>query len=427
MHSLKILFFVFISTNVYGLNIENTIKSTIENNNKVKIAIEKLNESKELISYAAGAKLPNITSSISGTYKNSDIETSTSSSTPERITDSYQVVITQNLYDSGVNNLEIERSKVLFNSELLNFRSDIQDLIINAIDGYLTVINFDKSFEANAKNYDLVLKALDETKTRFNLGSATLYDLQEAEASFALATTNLFISEQNIKISKKTFQRIVGMPPINLNEVLDINSSLNLDVIISDAMKNNLQIQLINNNIRNKEILILKEKKSKQPSLDITGTGLYSNGSRLDKGTETTSGTVALKLTIPIFQKGQDNSNIRKLYSQKLQSEINLLDVKDDLNISIANTYKDFKISEYKMKSNKTIIKSIQTSLDSLKAEYDIGTKTITDLVSEEEKMLDANVDYLNSKKDYLLSYFKLKALDGSLINLFNQYLPEIN
>ena len=106
---------------------------------------------------------------------------------------------------------------------------------------------------------------------------------------------------------------------------------------------------------------------------------------------------------------------------------MNLEDAKDDLQILIENTFKDFKISESKMSSNLIIIQSIETALNSMREEYNIGTKSITDLVNEEEKLLNANVNYLNSKKDFLLNYFKLKSLDGSLIQLFEKYLPEIN
>ena len=107
-----------------------------------------------------------------------------------------------------------------------------------------------------------------------------------------------------------------------------------------------------------------------------------------------------------------------------MQAEIQLQDQKDDLSILISNTYKDFKINESQIKANLSIIESIKTSLTSLKEEYAIGTKSITDLVEEEEKLLNANVNYLNSKKDYLLNYFKLKALEGSLVNIFEEYLP---
>ena len=424
---LQILFFIFLASNLNALNIDEAIKSTILNNPKVKIAIEKLTESKELMSYAYGSKKPTLTSTISGTYANADKKTSTASTTPETLTDKYQLTLSQNLYDAGYNELEIARSKILFNDEVIQFKITLQNLILEAIEGYLTVINYEKSLEANQKNYDSVSKAFEETKTRFDIGSATLYDLQNAEASFAIASSNLFAAEQNVQISNKSFKRVVGLQAINLEDVLNINNLVNLSNTIETAMDQNLNLLLAINDIENKKILLLKEKKSKKPNLDISGTAEYSDSGRVDSGTKLTQGSVALTLTIPLYQKDQDNSNIRKYYSQILQSEIYLEDFREDIQIQIYNTYKDFKISESNMSTNQIVIKSIETSLNSLNEEYNIGTKTITDLVNEEEKLLNANVNYLNSKKNFITNYFKLKSLDGSLIKLFEHYIPITN
>ena len=423
-----LLVFVFVfSFEVKSLDIEETIKNTINKNDKIKLALEKINESKEILIYSKREKLPKISSSISGTYSTADTSTKTTSTTPETLTDEYKISISQNLYDSGYNDLEIERSKILYNNELINFKLTIQDLILKAIEGYLTVINFEKSLEATKKNYDSVLKVYEETKTRFDLGSATLYDLQNAEASFAIATTNLYEAELNLSLSKQSFTRIVGKKPTNLVDLITIDETIDLNKITNEAFNNNLNLILINNEIKDKEINILKEKSTKKPSIDIVGTGLYSYGSRLERGTNTSSGSVSLTLTIPLYQKGQDDSNIRKFRSQMLQAEIELKDSKEDLKILLANTYKDFKINQSKMESNIIIIRSIETSLQSLKEEYQIGTKSITDLIDEEEKLLKANVDFLNYKRDFLLNYFKIKSLDGSLIDLFKEYLPTIN
>ena len=424
---LQILFFIFLTSNLNALNIDEAIKSTILNNPKVKIAIEKLTESKELMSYAYGSKKPTLTSTISGTYANADKNTSTASTTPETLTDKYQLTVSQNLYDAGYNELEIARSKILFNDEVIQFKITLQSLILEAIEGYLTVINYEKYLEANQKNYDSVLKAFEETKTRFDIGSATLYELQNAEASFATASSNLFAAEQNVQISNKSFKRVVGLQAINLEDVLNINNLVNLSNTIETAMDQNLNLLLAISDIENKKILLLKEKKSKKPSLDISGTAEYSDSGRIDSGTKLTQGSVALTLTIPLYQKDQDNSNIRKYHSQILQSEIYLEDFREDIQIQIYNTYKDFKISESNMSTNQIVIQSIETSLKSLKEEYNIGTKTITDLVNEEEKLLNANVNYLNSKKNFITNYFKLKSLDGSLIKLFEHYIPATN
>ena len=248
-----------------------------------------------------------------------------------------------------------------------------------------------------------------------------------AESSSAIASANLFTAKQNVEIGKKSFQRIAGLKPINLEDVIVIDSSISLTSVLETAMNNNLNLKLLINDTKNKEILLLKEKKTKQPSIDIVGSAEYSDGGRIDEGTETTKGSVALTLTIPIYQQGIKNSNIRKYQSQILQAELNFEDYKEDLNILISNTYKDFKVSEAKMKSNLAVIKASQTALDSLNQEYDFGTKTISDLIEEESNLLSTTVDYLDSKKDYLINYFKIKSLEGTLLNTFENYLPAIN
>ena len=100
----------------------------------------------------------------------------------------------------------------------------------------------------------------------------------------------------------------MGLKPFNLDDNIDFDDKIDIDVLIKDSLNNNLNIILLSNNIQNKEILYLKEKKSKKPTLDFTGIASYSNGSRMEQGTESTSGSLALTLTVPIFQKGQDNS-----------------------------------------------------------------------------------------------------------------------
>ena len=427
MIKILLIFFILISKFAFAINIDEAIKSTIENNPKVQIAYEKLEESKELIENAYNQKLPTITSTISGTYSNSETSTSKTTSTSETFTDKYKLTLSQNLYDAGEKNLEILRSKLLFDKEVINFKVTIQNLILSAIDGYLTVINYEKSLEASNKNFDSVSRFLDETKTKFNLGSATLYELQNAESAYAIAETNLFIAQQNYEVSKITFNRIVGLKPINLEEVVDINDNINLNNFIKNVEKNNYTLASLDNDIKNTNILLSKEKLSNKPSLDLSTSVEYSDSGRLDTGTETTNGTIGLTLTIPIFQKNNDKSDIRKYQSQLLQSELTYDDTKQDLKIQASNLYKNYLISKSNISSNNKQLQSIQTSLESIKEEYNIGTKTITDLIEAESELLNINVNYHASKKDMILNYFNIMALEGSLIAAFENFLPNYN
>ena len=92
MKKIFIIIIILFSKISFAIDVDDAIKSTIENNPKVKIAFEKLEESKELIENAYNQKLPTITSTISGTYSNSDSSTATASTTPESFTDKYKAL-----------------------------------------------------------------------------------------------------------------------------------------------------------------------------------------------------------------------------------------------------------------------------------------------------------------------------------------------
>ncbi len=427
MYRFLIIILLFFSNSAFAIDIEDAVKSTIENNSKVKIAFEKLEESKEIIENAYNQKLPTVTSSISGTYSNSDTTTLNTSSTSETFTDKYKLSINQNLYDAGEKNLEIERANLLYDKEIINFKVTIQNLILSAIEGYLTVINYEKSLEASNKNFDSVSRFLDETKTKFSLGSATLYDLQNAESAHAIAETNLFIASQNYEVSKITFNRIVGLEPIDLDDFVDLDKNIALNDFIKKVEIDNYSLALIENELQSINILLAKEKISNKPSLDLSTSVEYSDSGRIDSGTEKTNGTIGLTLTIPIFQQNIDKSNIRKFQSQLLQSELKFEDTREDLKIQASNLYKDFLVSKSNLSSNNKQLKSINTSLESIKEEYNIGTKTITDLIDAESQLLNVKVNYYSLKKDMILNYFNIMALEGSLISNFEKYLPKYN
>ena len=120
MFKFIILFVIFVfSFKSFAIDVDETIESTVQNNPKVKIGLEKLIESKELIESAYGAKLPTITSTITGTYSNTESKTTTTTTTPETFTDKYTLSISQNLFDAGYNDLEIEDQNFYLMMKLL--------------------------------------------------------------------------------------------------------------------------------------------------------------------------------------------------------------------------------------------------------------------------------------------------------------------
>ena len=315
----------------------------------------------------------------------------------------------------------------MYENEIINFYNTVQDLALTAINGYLTVINYEKSLEATNKNYDSVTRFLQETELKYELGSATIIDLLNAQTAFAIAETNVFSANENYNISLKTFKSIVGKDAINLEDFVNLNNNLELDNVLSNLIKNNFNILISNNNIKIKTIELEKQKSSDKTSIDLTASSEYSDASRIDSGTKNTNASIGITITIPIFQQNINKSDIRKINSQILQQELSNEDLKDNLEIEVSNYFKDYKVSISNLKTSKIKIEYANILLETTNAEYNLGTKSITDLIDAESQLLEANVEYFNANKNYLLNYFNLLALDGSLIKLFEDYLPKLN
>jgi outer membrane protein len=86
----------------------------------------------------------------------------------------------------------------------------------------------------------------------------------------------------------------------------------------------------------------------------------------------------------------------------------------------------------YRVEARKQAVASSESSLEATKAGYDVGTRTIVDVLMAERSLYAAKRDYAASRYDYVLNTLRLKAASGQLtqvdINSLNGWLdPNAN
>ena len=62
-----------------------------------------------------------------------------------------------------------------------------------------------------------------------------------------------------------------------------------------------------------------------------------------------------------------------------------------------------------------------------LKSSMKQELKLLVTQIDQEEKLLDAYLYSFNKNKDLLITYFEILALEGKLIEVFNDFLPELS
>lgn len=426
MRYLIFLFTIFYTFNSFSLNIEDSVKSTIENNINIKIALEEINESKELIETSLSNYKPDLSITLSEKQISTETTTSTSSSTTNKLQDSYSFTVKQNLYRGGRNQLELEKSKILFNKQLETFYSTINDLILRAIDGYLTVQLYNKSLIAIEKNFEVVEQIYLDTLNSKELGVSTLVDLKKAESSYEKAKSNLILAKSNLEVGNKTFKNIVGLDAFDLKSIIKVNKNISSNEVLNNALKNNHNLKILNLDYEASKLDLEINKRSKYPTFDLTGNATY-NDNVSSKGTETTSGSLEATLSIPIFQKGIENSNIRKFKSKSIQADYKTVDQKELIELNSIILVNNYNVFKSQIESTLSSIEANEVTLDLIEKEYELGLRVFSDVLDQEQKLLDASLENFNRNKDFLITYFEILSLEGKLIDEFKEYLPQIN
>ena len=298
-------------------------------------------------------------------------------------------------------------------------------MILQAIDGYLTVQLYAKSLEAIEKNYQVVEQIYIDTLNSKELGVATLVDLKNAESLYELAKSNLVLAKSDLDIGNQTFNNIVGLEPENLETIINIDESFKIENVLKNSLEKNHDLKILINDFKSKKLELEIRKRVKYPTVELTGNATY-NDNVSAKGTETTSGSISANISIPIFQKGIEDSNIRKFKSQYIQSDYRVTNKKEEIRLNSIILVNNYKVYQSQINSALASIEAVRISLDVVEKEFEIGTQTFTDLINQEQKLLDSKLDHFNKNKDFLITYFQILSLEGKLIEKFEEYLPKL-
>ena len=105
----------------------------------------------------------------------------------------------------------------------------------------------------------------------------------------------------------------------------------------------------------------------------------------------------------------------------------NLTATKRQVKRQLRNAFRDVISSLSRVKALKAAVASAESALEASEAGFEVGTRTMIDVLAEQRNLYRAKRDYSRSRYDYLINGVKLKQAASSLseqdLDLINQYL----
>jgi outer membrane protein len=294
-----------------------------------------------------------------------------------------------------------------------------QDLILRTTQVYFDVLIAQDKIDLIGAQKTAILGQLDQAKANFEVGTATITDVNEAQARYDLVIAQEIAAINEHQIAKRAIQAITGEIPQKLatvkSDIKPNSIAQPMEKWLEVAAQNDLNIQIQQDTVKFSEQEVERLQAGHLPTLDAVAsyTDNYANGNSTGTGSELKSGVIGLQLQIPLYQGGAVSSRVRQavLNKQKAQDDVEIARRKVDLETQRA--YLNLSTSIAQIRAYEQALTSSQSQLDSTKLGYEVGVRTSVDVLNAQQQLFSAKRDLLQARYNYLVNIIRLKAASG--------------
>ena len=317
------------------------------------------------------------------------------------------------------NLVQIDQSKIQVSQADKQLALSKQDLILRTTQAYFAVLIAQDKIDLIAAQKTAILSQLDQAKANFDVGTATITDVNEAQARYDLIVAQEIAAVNEYQIAQRAIQAITGVIPEKLATVrADIQTtSLEqpMDKWLDVATQNNLNLQIQQDALKLSEQDIKLAQAGHYPTLDAIANynDNYANGNATGTGSELKAGVIGLQFQIPLYQGGAVNSRVRQAVYNKQKARDDVEIARRQVELETQRAYLNLNTSIAQVKAYEQALKSSQSQVDSTKLGYEVGVRTSVDVLNAQQQLFSAKRDLLQARYDYLVNIIRLKAVSG--------------
>ncbi|HOY69659.1 MAG TPA: TolC family outer membrane protein [Methylotenera sp.] len=317
------------------------------------------------------------------------------------------------------NLVQMDQSKTQVSIADKQYHLAQQALILRTTQAYFDVLIAQDKLALIGAQKTAILSQLEQAKANFDVGTATITDVNEAQARYDLMVAQEVASQNEIQIAQRAIQLLTNEIPQTLATVKSDIQVQPLNKAMQDwqqvAFENNLNILIQQDAAKLAEQEVARTNAGHLPTLDAVASygSNYSNGGTSGVGNDLQNATIGLQLQVPIYHGGAISSRERQavLNKKKALDDIEIARRQTDLDTQRAYFNLDTSIAQVKALEQALI--SSQSQLDSTKLGYEVGVRTSVDVLNAQQQLFAAKRDLLQARYAYLVNIIRLKTATG--------------
>ena len=303
-----------------------------------------------------------------------------------------------------------------------------QDLIVRVGQAYFNVLGAEDRLTSTHANRQAIARQLEQAKQRFEVGLIAITDVQESQAAYDQAVADEIAAKRVLATAREQLREITGEyvgalsapgdefpmrspDPTSEKDWVDLALGQNL-VLISSRLDEQIardEISFRRNGYYPSVDLVASVGNTTSEAEQNTGPGF------LDTERDFDTDSVGIQVTWPLFTGGSNTSRVREAVYLHRASMESLQRVTRETERATRDAYLGVLSEMSRVQALAQAVESSRTALEATQAGFDVGTRTIVDVLNSQFNLYRAITLFYQARYDYLVNVLRLKQAAGNL------------
>lgn len=301
------------------------------------------------------------------------------------------------------------------------FESARQNLALRAAEGYFNVLSARAELEFAQSEKVATSRQLEQSNKRFEVGMIAITDVNEAQAAYDAAVAAEISAQNQLANAREALRELTGEYHQDLASlspqtpmVMPVPSDMSDWTEV--AMQQNLAVQAAQYAVEVARREVDLQRAGHYPTVDATAGHTYTDAQFGGLfGIKRFDTSIGLELNVPIYQGGGINARTQQAAYQYTQAQDQLDTQRRAALRQTRDAYRGVETGISQVKALQQSIVSAKSALEATEAGFDVGTRTIVDVLVAQRNLFQAQRNYAQARYNYITNMLRLKQAAGTL------------
>jgi adhesin transport system outer membrane protein len=414
--------------NLQALTLKESVLEALDTNPIVQERLKNFNETQQDLEITKSEWLPSLDyratlgRNNAGNIKNSgdsEFHHTVEDSTYSHYTNSLK--LTQNIFNGFSTTHKIDYQKARILGAAHHYLENANDIAFQMTGAYLDVVRSYQLLQNAKDNVTINEKIYKDVQSLYDQGLTTKSEMTKIYASLSLAKSNLVVQKNNTLDKEFRFKRLFGRDAsVSDFSLPSLNYAMpeSKERAIMYAIQNNPSILVSNFNIKGAQALYKEKKSNFYPKVDFEVEQVFNDVNKrnnFDMQDDRLKAYVVLSWNL--YKGGAHTADIQKSRST-INKEVELQrDLKRQTIEGLELSWSAYEMLGLQLEELYKYYEYSEETLASYQSEYELGRRTLLDLLSAQNDLVNSKSQIINAQMDKLFAQYRILDAMGLLVN----------